>query len=164
MVLFVVVANFCGIGTPTISVSRYLWVSLKAELEIGAKTLAPRSSMDGLSHTSNNWWERYPMAQIYENIHQIWNSLTEMSIPLYQSCKWETCYFSSFTSETIFFFRHILVIPVFCSSFKLFSGKFPEIAKNLPLSIISTLKERKRLGWRPWGTEVLRAADGHAGE
>ena len=60
--------------------------------------------MDGLSHTSNRWWERHPMAQIYENMHQIWNHLPEMSMPLYQSCKWETCYFSSFTSETSFCF------------------------------------------------------------
>ena len=41
MVLFVVVANFCGIGTPTISVSRYLLVLLKAELETGAKNWLP---------------------------------------------------------------------------------------------------------------------------
>lgn len=83
-----------------------------------------------------------------------------MSIPLYQSCEKHVIFLLLPVKQVFFFFpRHILVISFFCSSLELFSGKFPEIAKNLPLSIISTLKERERLGettgdrsvdCRPW--------------
>ena len=106
--------------------------------------------MDGLSHTSNNWSERYPMAQIYENMHQIWNSLPEMIIPLYQSCKWETCYFSSFTSETsffFFFFRHILVISFFLQFFGVILWKISwNCQESATFNNINSERERKARG------------------
>ena len=148
MVLFVVVANVCGIGTPTISISTYLLVSLNAELERGAKNWLPGAA-----------WMDFHTPVTVDGRDTPWLRFTKICIRFETAyLKW-VCHYIRAVSEKhviflllpvkqvfVFFFRHILVISFFCSSFQSFSGKFPEIAKNLPLSIISTLKERERLG------------------
>ena len=102
--------------------------------------------MDGLSHTNNNWWERYPMAQIYENMHQIWNSLSEMSIPLYQSCEKHVIFLLLPVKQVVFFFppRHILVISFFLQFFGVVLWKISwNCQESAAFNNINSERERK---------------------
>ena len=96
MVLFVVVANVCGIGTPTISISTYLLVSLNAELERGAKNWLPGAA-----------WMDFHTPVTVDGRDTPWLRFTKICIRFETAyLKW-VCHYIRAVSE-----KHVIFLPL----------------------------------------------------
>ena len=149
MVLFVVVANFCGIGTPTISISIYLLVSLNAELERGAKNWLPGAAwMDfhtpvTIDRRDTPWLRFMKICIRFETVYLKWvyhyiRPVSEKHV-IFLLLPVKQVFF--------FFFRHILVISFFLQFFGVILWKISwNCQESATFNNINSERERKARG------------------
>ena len=145
-VLFVVVANFCGIGTAAISISSYLLVSLNTELERGAKNWLPGTA-----------WMDFHTPITTDGRDTPWLRFTKICIRFETAyLKWVYHYIRAVRNMLFFFFypwnklffffspRHILVISFFLQFFGVVLWKISwNCQESAAFNNINSERERK---------------------